>query len=65
MEPKYRKFYVDWWNIKKSHVYGVIGTLVFLGLLTLGGWWLVKSGWLFADPDNAGYSERRGAADFL
>lgn len=52
MEPKYRKFYVDWWNIKKSHVYGVIGTLVFLGLLTFGGWWVVKSGWLFADADS-------------
>jgi hypothetical protein len=52
MEPKYRKFYVDWWNIKKSHVYGVIGTLVFLALLGFGGWWVVKSGWLFADPDS-------------
>jgi hypothetical protein len=48
----YRKFYVDWWNIKKSHVYGVIGTLVFLGLLIGGGWWLVKNGWLFADADS-------------
>lgn len=52
MEPKYRKFYVDWWNIKKSHVYGVIGTVVFLALLIGAGWWVVKSGWLFADPDN-------------
>ncbi|HLM00019.1 MAG TPA: FecR domain-containing protein, partial [Pyrinomonadaceae bacterium] len=52
MEPKYRKFYVDWWNIKKSHVYGVIGTIAFLGLLIGGGWWLVKSGWLFADADS-------------
>jgi hypothetical protein len=52
MEPKYRKFYVDWWNIKKSHVYGVIGTIVFISLLIGGGWWLVKSGWLFADPDS-------------
>lgn len=49
MEPKYRKFYVDWWSIRKSTVYGTIAGLVFLLLLVAGGWWLVKSNWLFND----------------
>lgn len=46
---KYRKFYVDWWRIKKSSVYGIAAILVFLGLLVGGGWWIVKSNWLFSD----------------
>ncbi len=40
MESKHRKFYVDWWNIKKSTVYGIIAGIVFLSLLIGGGWWI-------------------------
>lgn len=47
MEPKYRKFYLDWWHIRKSSVYGTLAGLVFLILLVIGGWWIVKSNWLF------------------
>lgn len=49
MEPKYRKFYVDWWSIKKSSVYGTLAAILFLALLIGGGWWLVKSNWLFSN----------------
>jgi nitroreductase len=52
MEPKYRKFYVDWWNIRKSTVYGTLAALVFLAMLVGGGWWLLKSNWLFDDTGN-------------
>lgn len=45
MEKKYRKFYIDWWNIKKSTVYGIGAVLVFLILAIFGGWWAVKHDW--------------------
>ena len=40
MQNKYSKFYVDWWNIKKSTVYGGIAGVLFLCFLIGGGWWL-------------------------
>ncbi len=51
MESKYRKFYVDWWNIKRSTIYRIVAILVFSGLLGFGGWWILKSNWLVAKPD--------------
>ncbi len=51
MEPKYRKFYVDWWNIKRSTIYRIVAIFIFLGLLGFGGWWILKSNWLVANPD--------------
>ncbi len=52
MEPKYRKFYVEWWNIKRSTIYKLVAILVFLGLIGFGGWWLYKHNWLIPDPEN-------------
>jgi hypothetical protein len=49
MEPKYRKFYVDWWRIQKRSVYRAAAIFVFLALVAGGAAWLVKSNWLFAD----------------
>jgi len=51
MESKYRKFYVDWWNIKKSTVYGIIAGIVLVCLLVGGGWWLWRSNFLLPNPD--------------
>lgn len=51
MENKYRKFYVDWWKIKKSTVYGVGSTIVLLALIVGGGWWLWKNEGLFKNPE--------------
>lgn len=42
---KYRKFYVDWWNIRKSTVYGVIVVVVFAGLTAGGLWWASRNNW--------------------
>jgi hypothetical protein len=30
-ENKYRKFYVDWWNIRKSTIYGLVTVIVLTG----------------------------------
>ena len=51
MEPKYRKFYVEWWNIKRSTIYKLVAILVFFSLLGFGGWWLYKRNWLIPDPE--------------
>ncbi len=53
MESKFRKFYVDWWNIKKSTVYGIIAGVVFLCFAIGGGWWLWRSNAILATPENA------------
>ena len=47
-EQKYRRFYVDWWNIRKSTIYGVIATVLILGALFGGGWWLWKNEFFLA-----------------
>lgn len=47
MENKYRKFYVDWWNIKKSTVYGTIGTVLLVVVIFGGGWWVWKNEAMF------------------
>jgi hypothetical protein len=51
MESKYRKFYVEWWNIKRSTIYRIAAIFVFLGILGYGGWWILKSNWLVAAPE--------------
>jgi len=51
METKYRKIYIEWWNIKRTTIYKIVAILVTLGLLAFGGWWVLKSNWLVAQPD--------------
>jgi hypothetical protein len=49
---KYHKFYVDWFSIKKSSVYGAAALILFFGILIGGGWWLYKSDWLNKNAEN-------------
>jgi hypothetical protein len=42
-DPKFRRFYVDWWKIKRSTIYGLIISCVVIGLLGYGGWWYYKN----------------------
>ena len=46
MDNKYRKIYVEWFNIKKSSLYGVAAVILFFVITIGGGWWLYKSDWL-------------------
>ena len=50
-ENKYPKFYVDWWNIKKSTIYGGVSIILLLGLLGGGGWWLYRNDFFLAKTD--------------
>lgn len=49
MEQKYRKFYVEWWRIRKSTIYGSVAILVFAGLAAGGVWYASRNNWFLAD----------------
>ena len=51
-DNKYQKFYVDWINIRKSSIYGIVALVLIFGILIGGGWWLYKSDWLNKTNDN-------------
>lgn len=44
-DNKYRKFYVDWWNIRRSTIYGLIALIIFGGAIVGGAWWASKNNW--------------------
>lgn len=50
-EQRYKKFYVDWWNIRSSTIYVLIASVLFLGLIGGGIWWGSKNNW-FQVTDN-------------
>jgi len=45
MENKYRQFYVDWWNIRKSTIYTIVTAIVALGLVAFGLWYASRHNW--------------------
>ena len=51
MERKYRKFYVDWWHIKRSTIYRIAAIAVFLGILICSGWWLYRNDFFLAKQE--------------
>ena len=48
MEVKYRKFYVDWWKIKRSSIWKLVAAAILLPSIAIGGWWVLTSDWLAA-----------------
>ncbi len=44
-EKRYSKFYVDWWNIRKSTVYAIVAVVLIGGILLLGGWIASRNDW--------------------
>lgn len=50
MDNKYRKFYVEWWNIRRSTIYGLSALVVFIMVFGGGGWWALRNNW-FAPQD--------------
>jgi hypothetical protein len=49
MESKYRKFYVDWWRIRRSTIYRLIALVVVLVGTAGGAWWAMNSDWFVAN----------------
>jgi len=44
-DHKYRKFYVEWWNIQKSTIYSAVAIALFIGLIAGGTWWASRNNW--------------------
>lgn len=53
MDKKARNYYVDWWNIKRSTIYGIVALVLFLLVTTGGIWWAIKSGGNIGKTENA------------
>ncbi len=53
MEKKYRKFYVDWWQIRRSTIYGGAAIILLIASLAGGGWWLWRNNFFLANPETA------------
>ena len=45
MESQYKKFYVEWWKIRKSTIWGVIAFLVVTSSVVYGVWWVWNYDW--------------------
>lgn len=43
--PQYKKFYLDWWRIRRSTVYGIATLVVVVSTLSFGAWYALKSNW--------------------
>ncbi len=49
-EEKFRKYYVEWWKIRKSTIWGLVALVVLSFVLIFGGWWAIRNDW-FAPND--------------
>jgi len=47
-ENKYRQFYVDWWNIRKSTIYGLIAVIVLTAVVFFGVRYASNNNWFAA-----------------
>ena len=45
MEHKYKKFYVEWWKIRKSTIYGIALFVVVITAVSVGVWWAFQYDW--------------------
>lgn len=45
MEPQYKKFYVEWWKIRRSTIYGIVGFLVLSAFIGIFSWLAMRNNW--------------------
>ena len=57
--PQYKKFYLDWWRIRRSTVYGIISLVVVVSVLSVGTWYALRSNWF--EPEPAGHLPKNAA----
>jgi hypothetical protein len=50
MDLKFRKFYLEWWKIRKSTIYGSVLVIVLIVGGVVGGSWVIRRNW-FAPND--------------
>ncbi len=50
-DHKYKKFYVEWWHIQKTTIYGLIAFTLLAGAIGGGAWWASKNNWFAQTAD--------------
>jgi len=48
---KYRKFYVEWWKIRRSTIYAAIGLMILAGAAYFGFRWASQNNWFIASEN--------------
>lgn len=48
MDKKLRRYYIDWWTVRKSVIYCFLALIAAITLVTGGGTWLWKNDWLMS-----------------
>ena len=56
--PQYKKFYLDWWRIRRSTVYGIAAFIIAGAVISLVTWYALRNDWFSQDttdhlPTNA------------
>lgn len=44
-DQQYKKFYVDWWNVRNSTIYGIVALVLLAGLIGGGLWYGSRNNW--------------------
>jgi hypothetical protein len=57
MPNKYGRFYVEWWSIRRSTIYGTIILLIVLGLLIAGGWFASRNNFFLSNTPTVQYPQ--------
>ncbi len=52
MDNNLRRYYVDWWSIRKSTIYAIVAIIVSVLLLIGGVWWLWQNDWVITAPED-------------
>ena len=52
MADKRGNYYVEWWNIKRSTIYGSLALVLFLAATAGGIWWAIRNGDNIAKQEN-------------
>ncbi len=50
MDNNFRRYYVDWWSIRKSTIYAIIALIAALIIAAGGVWWLWQNDWVITPP---------------
>src|SRR5688572_10136827 len=45
MEPQYKKFYVEWWKIRRSTIVGLVLIVVVAPSIALFAWYAIRNNW--------------------
>jgi hypothetical protein len=52
MDNRFQKYYIDWWNVRKTTIYGITALVIFVLVVGGGGWWAWRSNWFAATEAN-------------